>query len=149
MKIIFLDFDGVLNKFSDTESLLYLSKECVGNLNTLIERSGAKIVISSCWRAHHPMEDLKQILINAGFKYVDHIIGVTPDLIYEPRKTCRGEEISKWLKESNENVESFVIIDDDDDMDPFMHLLVQTNCDNGLTTDEMERALLVIEKGEI
>jgi trehalose-6-phosphatase len=148
MKVIFLDFDGVLNKFTDAESLLYLSKECVENLNSLIERSKAKIIISSGWRTLHPIVELKQILINVGFKYPRCVIGITPDLIRKPRETSRGEEIGKWLKETKHDVDSFVIIDDEDDMEPFMNRLVQTNCDFGLTKDHVERALCIISRGE-
>jgi len=146
MKVIFLDFDGVLNKFTDPESLLYLSKECVENLNSLVERSGSKIVITSQWRTLYPMVDLRQILINAGLKYPRCIIGATPDLLGEPRVTSRGEEIDKWLKKTEKDIDSFVIIDDEDDMKPFMDRLVQTNYDNGLTKDDIERAVSIISR---
>lgn len=146
MKIIFLDFDGVLNRLNDGESLLYLSKECVENLNVLIERSEAKIVISSGWRIPYSISNLRQILINAGFKYPRCVIGTTPDLIRKPRETCRGEEIDLWLKKTNKDVDSFVIIDDEDDMEPFMDCLVQTDCNIGLTIDHVERAVLIITK---
>lgn len=145
MKIIFLDFDGVLNRFNDGYSLLFLSKECVENLNLLLECSKAKIVITSQWRVFHPMSDLRLVLVNAGLKYPESVIGKTPDLLPLPQKTSRGDEIEKWLKETNKHVDAFVILDDDDDMGLFMDKLVQTDSNIGLTKEKVERALRILQ----
>ena len=53
MKVIFLDIDGVLiNKASllNVESSYVPDEKCVQQLNELINRTDAKIVVSSCWR---------------------------------------------------------------------------------------------------
>ena len=140
-KIIFLDFDGVVNSFSEPESLRCLSKGCVANLNTLVERSGASIVVSSVWRIGHPIADLRQILVNAGFRFPKRVIGITPR-----GYGVRGTEIGQWLRNHPE-VEAFVILDDDSDMGPFMDMLVRTDSDTGLTDLDVEKALEILSVG--
>ena len=137
LKIIFLDFDGVVNAFNEPESLRQLSKTCVETLNTLIEKTDANIVITSTWRILHSMADLRQILINAGFKFPYKVIGKTP------RGGRRGTEIEEWLKAFPKEIELFVILDDDSDMEPFMDRLIRTNSDTGLTIDDVERAIFL------
>jgi len=74
MKLIFLDFDGVLNsnkyfkslkrkKIPHEKILNSLSPEMVERLNKIIEATNAKIVISSTWRTMHTPEELKNFLI--------------------------------------------------------------------------------------
>jgi hypothetical protein len=47
VKVIFLDVDGVLNGH---ESQWRVIPECVRLLNEIVERTGAKLVLSSSWR---------------------------------------------------------------------------------------------------
>lgn len=47
-KLIFLDIDGVLDTYA---SRYQLDPVLMARLGTLLERSGAKIVVSSSWRA--------------------------------------------------------------------------------------------------
>ena len=140
-KIIFLDFDGVVNSFSEPESLRCLSQGCVANLNTLLERSGASIVVSSVWRIGHPIADLRQILVNAGLRFPERIVGITPR-----GYGVRGDEIGQWLRNHPE-VEAFVILDDDSDMGPFMDRLVRSDSDHGLTDLDVEKALKILNLG--
>lgn len=141
MKIIFLDIDGVLNhhqffkeRFEAKKrdkldgNLVKKSKidreaeeidpQSVENLNELIEKTGAKIVISSTWRLGTDIETLQAILEKRGF--VGEVIDKTP----VGCECCqRGNEIHKWLK-SNEyligehysDYNSYLILDDDSDM---------------------------------
>lgn len=138
-KIIFLDFDGVVDAFNEPQSLRCLSKKCVANLNVLLERSEASIVITSTWRILHPLADLRQILVNAGLIFPERIIGITPKT-----GVRRGFEIGLWLKDHPE-VEEFVILDDDSDMESFMDKLVKTNSDAGLTEADVEKALEMLK----
>ncbi len=140
MKIIFLDFDGVVNAFNEPESLRQLSPRCVKLLNKLIERTDTYIVITSTWRILHAIEDLRQILVNSGFQFPERIIGITP------RGGRRGTEIEEWLKQPTEEVESFIILDDDSDMEPFLDRLIQTDSDTGLTTNDIKRAVLLLRR---
>jgi hypothetical protein len=119
MKVIFLDFDGVLNSEA---SFRYearrksnripdsLSDVCCSNLQYILEQDAdIKLVISSTWRKMHTMEELRNFL-NGRFVNGSRIIGKTPSVF----SGHRGHEIKLWL-EDNPNVTQYVIIDDDDD----------------------------------
>ena len=80
MKIIFLDFDGILNheafykeryeKRNDGNVIEHpynqIDPKCVANLNNLCEATGAKIVISSTWR-NSGLDYCKDVLEYHGF----------------------------------------------------------------------------------
>ena len=111
MRVIFLDFDGVLNNgrflfnhMSDYPDLIM--EEKVTLLNDLIERTDARIVFSTSWREEFTLEGLIEILEKVGFKHRDKCIGVTP--IAEDNE--RTTEILEYVK--NNNLDEFVVIDD-------------------------------------
>jgi hypothetical protein len=149
MKIIMLDFDGVLNseKFVlDNKDLFInqafsmqqnLDKEAVARLNKIIELTGAKVVVSSTWRILNSIEKLQKILDNHGF--TGEIIGKTG----RAANGLRGNEIAAWLNE-NGPVEAFVIIDDDSDMVHLMHKLVQTNWKLGLQDEHVVKCVEIL-----
>lgn len=123
MKLIFLDIDGVINThesmsyetdFSKLPSgkILYdnLSYYAIEVLNDIIKETNAKVVISSSWRLIYPLDDIRFILNKYGF--VGEVIGITPDIY----KKHRGEEIKQWLRSTSEDVESYLVLDDDCDM---------------------------------
>lgn len=167
MKLIFLDIDGVLNTTDHLTSLISERKEisdkfghlfdplAVQNLEEIVRRTGAKVVISSTWR-RDGLKRMRQMFkernINAD------IVGITPLFVESSRSThyiqddpIRGEEIEIFkmrFESTHGEVESFVIIDDNDDFLEFqMPSLVQTNEDEGLTSEKAERVIQVL--GEI
>lgn len=119
MKIIFLDIDGVLNSRAydrkrnwndDTdidETRLPLIKE-------IVDATNAKIVLSSTWRGQWDRDSGRckedgQYINNTFAKYGLTIFDKTPNLgMSAPRR----DEIHKWLNDTQESIESFVIIDD-------------------------------------
>jgi hypothetical protein len=106
--IIFLDIDGVIatKKSYNSEKDYMLDRKCIAVLNKLIEKTGAKIVISSGWRNTYSAEQLKEI-----FEFIEikaEVIGVTPEL----RSGKRGQEILKWLLANNRQNEDYIVIDD-------------------------------------
>ena len=138
MKVLFLDFDGVLNSYQSAtfwhnkkdqekwENEMYSSwtgtlKEYIAhefcpiamsNVEELVRRvPDVKIVISSTWRLGETVDTLKEILKPSKL-IADAIIGVT-----ESFSNIRGNEIKKWLDEHKE-VTHYVIVDDDRDMLP-------------------------------
>lgn len=149
MKVIFLDIDGVLvtlRSFAMGRSGLHAKADpdTVAALNTIIEATGASIVISSTWRLGRGgvgrMRDTLKLWGCTG-KVVDR----TPDL---PRPRERGDEIQQWLdrrEAQRGDVESFVILDDDADMAHLMPLLVQTEFERGLTTEHAEVAIRILD----
>lgn len=136
MKIIFLDFDGVLTRTDDPSSFRSLSKIAVDNLNSLVDMvPDVNIVITSTWRKYQSLPDLLNIMTDAGFRYSSLVMGVTPDM-----NNKRGYDISAWIRKNNRPIDSMVILDDDDDMCGFRRKLVQTSFNNGLTMNDVKKA---------
>ncbi len=108
-KIIFLDIDGVLNvNFpSHDEYGRSFHPHFVENLRYIIKKTQAKIVISSTWR-FSGLVIMKEMWEKRQLP--GEVIDITPHI-----DICkRGEEIEYWLK--NNEVDSYVIVDDDNDM---------------------------------
>jgi len=105
-KVIFLDIDGVLNCRStpNPRKLPYVvDPGLVQRFRSLVERTGAAVVLSSTWRydpaglfaaRHH------------GISFSD----VIPDLPDRPRR----DEILAWLT-THRDVDRYAVIDDEDD----------------------------------
>ena len=115
IKVIFLDFDGVLNseKYVRTcgECGVIIDPSRMILLKQIIDATGAEIVLSTSWREHWDEEpqncDNIGIEINNIFgQYGLHIFGKIPIL-----NCCREDEIAAWLK-SNKQVENFAVLDD-------------------------------------
>ena len=120
MKVIFLDFDGVLNsaqydKIRDLVSNTNLDETRMPLLKRIVDETGAVIVLSTSWRSHwHKKENECSpigVWINAIFaKYGMTIYDKTPQLSFQ---AGRQKEILSWLEYPPERVESYVILDDD------------------------------------
>lgn len=166
MKIIFLDIDGVLNNelfYRKRHQLNFVGypeypmsefdTQCIESLNYLIEKTGAKVVISSTWRIGRTIEELQELLNSVGFK--GEIISKTPSMRHLDENCLRGNEILKWIKDNRELIgqeyhefENYVIFDDDSDMlywqkDNF--LLVDRFV--GLTMSVTYKAIRILNRG--
>lgn len=116
-KIIFLDFDGVMDtsfmKISLTKERQALSDEygllfdekCVENLKKIIDATNADIVVTSSWKLDMSLEKLQEMWKHR--KLPGKVVGVTPNLI-----GSRSEEISAWLEAHGGTDLRYVIIDD-------------------------------------
>ena len=118
MKVVFLDFDGVM----DTEYYDYvLAKEgkpgndeygiifdpnSVKNLKYIIDQTGADIVVTSSWKYMMSYQDF--INMWKARELPGFVTDVTPN-IHGCR--CRGDEIDAWLKECKSQCQ-YVILDD-------------------------------------
>ena len=154
MKVVFLDFDGVLNSHEffvelsakpeaeQGDLVTTLSPVCTANLVKLLEiEPELQIVISSTWRHAFELSWLKDKLASHG---VDpkRIIGITPRRF----SSTRGEEIGMWLADHQE-VEHFVILDDDKfDIVRLRKWLVQTDEQVGLTTKDIAKVVKVLKR---
>lgn len=141
MKVIFLDIDGVLNYRGCKDHIggcRGIERSCVEKLNRLVEETGAICVLSSTWRTIYPLKEMRQFLRDRGF--AGKLVDQTPNF---NRSGVRGLEIDAWLKNTNrgESIESFVILDDNSDMFPWRHRLVQTDDELGLTDVDVDRAI--------
>ena len=160
MKVIFLDFDGVLNsaeymlfnkeEWNSGDDAGMIDPDSVALVNQIIEKTGAKVVISSSWRLGHTIDELKTILKRKGF--IGEVIGMTPPTFLlnpddEENKQFseRGHEIQKWLRTQKETIESFVILDDESDMVHLKPRLVQTTWRSGINETHIEAAIKMLE----
>ena len=155
MKVIFLDFDGVLNSeaFFKANGNRYLPETldvaAVARVNAIIARTGARVVVSSTWRLGYSLVQLKDILGRHGLS--GEVVGVTPviqdvdeDGIGVVRNAPRGHEIQRWIDEQPEPPEAFVILDDEADMEHLGNRHVRTLFDTGLGDDEVEAAVALL-----
>lgn len=157
MKIIFLDFDGVLThqKSPRRNGLWWFDPACVERLNRLIDATGAKVVISSSWRIGHSLQSMHQFLTEAGYRH--GIIGVTPQWATTAAGnvtggfSSRGAEIVSWLDRSKETrgIKSFIILDDDCDMIHLAPRLIQTNYQVGLQDKDVDKAIELLTKTQL
>ena len=152
MKIIFLDIDGVLNsadffkkKHEETgltqggARVESIDPDALRLLERILEETDARIVVSSSWRIGRETVEIKKILRLAGFRHWDKIIDRTPSA--GSLSEQRGEEIGMWLDEYNEDVETFIILDDGSDMGALLDHLVKTNWEYGLSEYEVKIAI--------
>lgn len=164
MKYIFLDIDGVLNSDVYTASQKYIA-ECealglspTGNdvlnkahylhldmdamqlLNSFVEKSKAKVIISSTWRKRYSLVELRSMFEKRGATF--EIAGVTPaKMSWRPR----GYDIRSFFNELNGvTPDAFVIIDDVDEFSLYPNNFVQTSESVGLTQENVEKAWKIL-----
>jgi hypothetical protein len=139
VKIVFLDFDGVLVNRETLASGFpgYGHPDCVAALNLILASTRAHIVVSSTWRMDG-LDAVREHLERWGVR--GPVVDITPRQF-----TSRGREIEAWLKD-NPGIKDFVILDDDSDMDPYMDRLVQTKFNPGLTMRDAIRAIALLDE---
>lgn len=151
MKVIFLDIDGVLNSWSTNYKITIQKLQL---LNKIIENTDAKIVISSSWRVGS--KDVNDFLDknfskkrtfrldNPNQELIDNIFYKNTIALTDTFGPNRGYEIERWL-DSHDNIESYVILDDDSDMlDSQLENFVQTDTYFGITEREVQLAILIL-----
>jgi len=148
--VLFLDLDGVIS--TDFKSF---NPDCVIALKKILDETNAIIVISSCWRKGfidwsiepHRLVESKDVLKVLGRWFEDcglpsqRLIDVTPIDI----SGYRGTEISQWLA-AHSRVQNFIILDDDSDMEPHRDRLIQTDGSKGLTLENADEAIKLLNK---
>jgi len=151
MRVIFLDFDGPIIPIMSHKNPRVSGKgsqawpSCVDAINRITDATGARIVVSSTWRADGFMKTKNRL---KEWGVTGKMIGMTPDLANRGpvlwNSVPRGLEIAAWIKqytEDREPVESFVILDDDKDMEHLMPHLIHTPFEVGLTESDAEEAI--------
>ena len=108
MKVVFLDFDGVLNSERYVRNCgeygVIIDPSRMQLLKQIIDATGAKIVLSTSWREHWTKTGTE---INEIFEaYQLEIFDKTPKL-----GGRREQEIEAWLDRVS-NVENFIVLDD-------------------------------------
>ena len=162
MKVIFLDIDGVLN--NEDSDIVYLGEdsvmtggffcpELVVNLNTVIQHTGASIVLSSTWRLGLSLQKAKKLMVELGI--IGELIGITDSI--NDRHVFRGNEIYKWICDNEGLVgkyyefKEYLILDDDSDMLYWQrNNFVQTDGRKGLTDSNVMESIAILngDRGE-
>jgi len=151
--VIFLDIDGVLNR-TRTSAQICMDEDLIGRLRQLVETTNAVIVLSTFWR---PFETYIKYVLHRHHISADIVIGCTPGksnaatllLSNNPadaqQYAGRASEIHAWLSE-HPNVQQYCIIDDRSAAsdDTLAAHFVQTDSNEGLTEDDVERCRLVL-----
>lgn len=163
MKVIFLDFDGVLNcvksksraPFSQLVWYVGLDSDKMRNLAKIVQETDAKIVLTTTWRDHYTIGAYKQEdpvgkYVNNKFRKVELKIY---DKIQRGKRFDRGRGVNVWLDEHPE-VTNFVILDDEEmgyynDYDLFDPHFVKTLWDGHGLTENCANAAIRILNGEL
>jgi hypothetical protein len=163
MKVIFLDFDGVLNSSASfimesrkKKKLMETDPEagrefrvnntlchvCTSNFQYILDKceDDVKIVISSTWRNLYDLEWLKSHLASYGIDS-SRVIDKTPSSFNRER----GFEINEWLEDHPE-VTEFVILDDNFIGNGYEQAgkVVATSWATGLTLDACLKAIDIL-----
>lgn len=137
MKILFLDFDGVIKPLHQD-----FSKEaCKRVRDLLVKEPSLRIVVSSSWR-EQGLQAVRGILAGLGIDPIK-VIDITEGQPEHALKT-RDHHIKKWLRDHP--VENFVILDDEAEMPDFQRKYVNTNAKLGFTDKDAERALDILKQ---
>ena len=157
MKVVFLDLDGVVNngRYDPKAATYALVPGCVAQLGRILERTGAKVVLSSSWRylVHEglmSLSEFEQVLGHHGAPGIQ-IIGLTPT---DEQVRGRGNQIQAWLDANGSGlgIASYVVLDDmdaADEFDPRQHRLVRTNPTVGLTDKDANAAIAALLSDQV
>ena len=170
-KVIFLDVDGVLNSSRTLYEDISLEDDLISNLKELVDKTGAKIILSSSWRLS---TEAIATLMDRLDKFGLAISGMTCDGVdldwlekYEFDVTKkyldtkfdwdenrqikithdRGAEIFKWLHDHDDC--AYVILDDEiEDIKPYFSesVIVKTSYKTGLTKEDVKKAVQILNK---
>ncbi len=148
--LILLDIDGVMvpaKSWSSPPSLgdgFYIfNSKSVAALNEIISKSHASIILTTSHKYSFTLEKWKSIFNNRGIsiKSIDRLPKNTDHL-------NRLEEITNWFATS-EDIEDFVIIDDDKTLNDLPEILkkrlVQTKPLIGLTSSHVYDTLRILD----
>lgn len=147
-RFLFLDVDGVLNnrhtRTRTGEGWCFVDDFLVRRVREIVDATGALIVLSSTWRDEWNREneslngpdfnELRAKFQEFGMDFFDRTGA------WQTRG--RGWEILEWL--NGRDVDSFVILDDWDDMGPISDHLVWTNPTYGLTEEQVQEVIEIL-----
>lgn len=154
MKVLFLDFDGVLNTASYRKNLdLYLrspiEREKLSFIKKIVDATDAEIVLSTSWRRYWQFNgahtDKTGILIDKLFsEYGVTVTSKTPS----KNPLRRDEEIDLWLRDRYfTKIESYCILDDVAEIFPAetaRNHLVLTDGEIGITDSDVKKAISML-----
>lgn len=151
-KILFLDFDGVLNtehyqcllqyqgKPWQDEHGAFFDPNAVKQLKRIIDATDADIVVESSWK-YLGLEAMQEMW--AVRNLPGRVIDITPSSVGDDK----GVEIASWLSEHATQDTHYVIIDDEYViLDSQSSHFVLTNPYEGITEEQADRAISMLNK---
>ena len=168
-KIIFLDFDGVLNteyyqNYLCFQGLAYqddygaiFDPETIKQLMRIIDATSAKIVIESSWKylGLEAMQEMWEVRDLPG-----QVVGITSSSVSDQwlltanlddvdpaMGHCKGMEIASWLTDNAGLDARYVIIDDEYViLDSQLPNFILTNPYDGITEELADKAISILNK---
>lgn len=160
-KIIFVDFDGVLNGAAYLKrhkraigrlhkAIENLDPACVAVLNMLVERAEAPVVVHSTWRYRLEAREIPTVLEGAGFAGV--VVGVLPRDMSDCCGVVDPDDIGALLKQwlfYRPQVIHCVVLEDSEIWGVMAEYQVRTSsADGGLIArpaEYVEQALAILQ----
>lgn len=149
IKVIFLDFDGVLNSrqylVKNNNSGVAIDNTRLDLIRKIVFKTDAKIVLSTSWREHW---NIIPWMCDETGKQINKLFDEFGLYIYDKTLSLehnRYDEITDWLKE-HPNIKNYVVIDDE----PFEqgvlrdHFVLTSSFKNGLDEDDVEKAINIL-----
>lgn len=167
-KYIFLDIDGVLNsehtwdENGDQQSASIISDQYLKNLQKIVEKTDAKLILSSSWRVYFgenindPRHIMGIYLVTVLAKHNLKLHDMTP-FVKGKFSNERGLEIKTYIDQHK--ITDYVIIDDEEFSDFKKHIdmsrFIQTKFGDettnieteGLNTKVAEKVIKILNKG--
>ena len=144
MKYIFLDIDGVLNNSKTVtrspDGYVGISDNLCKRLEKIIKTTNAKVVLTSSWKDCSSPQDLVYMR-----KRLKRHLALPVGQTSEKNPELRGTGIREYLK--NHPCDEYVILDDysfNFDEEGLREHVVLTNEEKGLTNDDVERAIKIL-----
>ena len=151
-KILFLDFDGVLNTEYYQGLLQYQGKpwqdehgaffdpNTVKQLKRIIDATDADIVVESSWK-YLGLDAMKEMWMARDLP--GKVVDITPSSVGDNK----GVEIASWLSEHAKQDTHYVIIDDEYViLDSQSSHFVLTNPYEGITEEQANRAISMLNE---
>lgn len=163
MKIVFLDVDGVIKPCNSVTPISGINAVCAYNLKMLLEKTGAKIVLSTSWRTNKRDLSFLEYLLDKHDIDTNLIVGSTPQLAHVRHNDSddffdekawigsRGHEIEKFIESNLIDIDRFVILDDDNSPSfkiwgRIDGLFIKTDFDVGLDEEKTKQAIDFLNK---
>ena len=142
MKVLFLDFDGVLNVWPNPSRTGEFHKQSCINLEMLLNKvPDLKIVVSSSWKAYG-LDAVRDILKSNGID-PRKVIDTTGTEQSPDERNHRGYQVECWL-DRNPKAKHFAIVDDQSDFENLKRNMVKTNKYVGLTQSNVESLMEIL-----
>ena len=160
MKIIFLDIDGVVNCCDTKErapsKVTGVEQSKIALIKQIVDATGAKLVLSSTWRigwfyeetdGHNRDEKDWHYLCNEFYIQGLCFFDYTP----LDKSRHRGTEIQAWLDKWEDEIDSYIIIDDSmyDIWEMHEGHLIETSYGYGIQDEHVKQAIELLGKKEI